>query len=142
MEETSCGGARVVAFSAMSIARVMGVCGRQSLPRILFDALSHFISWGRLGRVREESDRALGTSAIRGVEDRAKGHAHASNECGDAGGGSRRGLRNVAGSARRASVASGVVTVDGHRLTSHDWKTFTRTDAVAAFRLMIGSSGP
>ena len=26
-------------------------------------------------------------------------------------------------------------------LTSHGWKTFTRTEAVAALRLMIGSSG-
>ena len=27
------------------------------------------------------------------------------------------------------------------RLTSHGWKPFTRTEAVAALRLMIGSSG-
>ena len=66
-------GARVVVFPVMSCVRVVGVREREGSPLILSDTkLSHFLSRGNPGGVREQTDRGFSTGAVRGVEDRPK----------------------------------------------------------------------
>ena len=66
-------------------------------------------------------------------------HSHPTSEHRGAGGGSGGSLRSPAGSSRGEPAVPLGVSPFTVRQTSSGWKPFTRMEAVAALRLMIGS---
>ena len=110
---------RFIVLSAMSRVGVVGVREREGAPRVLSGVkLPHLLSKGSAGRDREQTDRALGTGAVRGVEDRpGKGGVHIhSDACSESGrhpGGSGGYFRDAAGPPRCSPAASGTIALDG-----------------------------
>ena len=139
-------GARVVVFSDMSSARVMGVRERNGSCRVLSDLkLSHFLRGGV--QVALESRSIADSVQVRFVVSKT-GQKRAGctitrtrvASVGELREGSAESLRGVAGPTRSAPASAREITLDGQAYVA--WlEKITWMEAAAALRLMIESSG-